>query len=126
MIITKVKEGYLDVPKISKENIIKRGLYTLTYKNKVVKVGCYGEGVNSNNYSRFAAYRNKGKDITPGNGSYKTMKVLNENLKVGDIIEVTFIELPKDRYIDGYWWKVDLYHEEEKLKNQNKDTLWLS
>lgn len=126
MIITKVEEGYLDVPLISKENLIERGLYTLTYKDKVVKVGCYGEGVNSNNYTRFAAYRNKGKDITPGNGSYKTMKVLNENLEVGDTVEVTFIELPKDRYIDGYWWKVDLYAEEQKLKNQYSDTLWLT
>ncbi len=126
MIITKVEEGYLDVPIISKENIIERGLYTLTYKDKVIKVGCYGEGVNSNNYSRFAAYRNKGKDITPGNGSYKTMKVLNKNLEVGDTIEVTFIELLKDRYIDGYWWKVDLYTEEQKLKNQYSDTLWLT
>lgn len=126
MIITKIEEGYLDVPLVSKENLIERGLYTLTYKDKVVKVGCYGEGVNSNNYTRFAAYRNKGKDITPGNGSYKTMKVLNENLKVGDTVEVTFIELPKDRYIDGYWWKVDLYAEEQKLKNQYSDTLWLT
>jgi hypothetical protein len=126
MVITKVEEGYLDVPLISKEDTIERGLYTLTYKGKVVKVGCYGEGVNSNSKSRFAAYRNKGKDITPGNGSYKTMKVLNENLEVGDVIEVTFIELPKDRYIDGYWWKVDLYTEEQKLKNQYSDTLWLN
>jgi hypothetical protein len=125
MIITKVKEGYLDVPIVLKEDIIKRGLYTFKYKNKVVKIGCYGEGVKSTNYSRFAAYRNKGKDITPGNGSYKTMKVLNEKLEVGDVIEVTFIKLPKDRYIDGYWWKVDLYIEEQKLKDQY-NTLWLS
>ncbi len=53
------------------------------------------------------------------------MKVLNEKLEVGDIVEVTFIELPKDRYIDGYWWKVDLYIEEQKLKDQY-NTLWLS
>ena len=51
MYITKIKEGKLEVPIISKENIIKRGLYTLTYKNKVIKVGCYGEGVSSNNYN---------------------------------------------------------------------------
>jgi hypothetical protein len=126
MVITKVKEGYLDVPIVLKEDIIQRGLYTLKYKNKVVKVGCYGEGVNSNNYSRFAAYRNKGKNIIPGNGSYKTMKVLNEKLEVGDIVEVTFIELPQDRYFDGYWWKVDLYAEEQELKSQNSNTLWLS
>ena len=126
MVITKLKEGYLNVPKISKKDIIKRGLYTLTYKDKVIKVGCYGEGTKSSNYTRFATYRAKGKNITPGNGSYKTMKVLNENLKVGDVVKVTFIELPKDRYIDGYWWKIDLYTEEQKLKNQYSDTLWLS
>ncbi len=39
MIITKVEEGYLDVPIISKENIIERGLYTLTYKDKVIQDG---------------------------------------------------------------------------------------
>ena len=45
MIITKTKEGYIDVPIIPKESIIKRGLYTLAYKGKVFKVGIYGEGV---------------------------------------------------------------------------------
>ena len=92
MYITKIKEGKLEVPIISKENIIKRGLYTLTYKNKVIKVGCYGEGVSSNNYTRFSSYRNKGNNIVPGNGSYKTMKVLNENLEIGDKVEIKFIE----------------------------------
>mgnify|MGYP003625640894 FL=1 len=126
MIIKKIKKGYLDVPIISKENIIKRGLYVLVFKGEVIKVGIYGEGVNSNNKSRFASYRNKGKYITPGNGSYKTMKILNENLKVGDCVEVFFKKLPEDREIDGYVWKVDLYHEEEKLKNQHKHSLWLT
>jgi hypothetical protein len=126
MIITKVREGYIHVPIIAKEYIIKRGLYTLTYQGQVIKGGLFGEGVNSNNKTRFAAYRNMGLYITPGNGSYKTMKVLNEKLKVGDIIEVTFIPLPKDIYQDGYWWKVDLYKEEEKLKTQYKNTLWLT
>tara|TARA_R110000744_G_C18870563_1_gene505251 strand:+ start:84 stop:464 length:381 start_codon:yes stop_codon:yes gene_type:complete len=126
MYITKIKEGKLEVPIISKENIIKRGLYTLTYKNKVIKVGCYGEGVSSNNYTRFSSYRNKGNNIVPGNGSYKTMKVLNENLEIGDKVEIKFIALPNDIELYGYNWKVDLYHEEDKLKKQHKDTLWLN
>ena len=126
MIITKVKEGLIDVPIVKKENIIKRGLYTLTFKGKVRKVGCYGEGVSSNSYTRFATYRNKGKDIIPGNGSYKTMKVINENLNVGDTIKVEFIELPEDIELQGYRWKVDLYHEEDKLKKKHQETLWLT
>ena len=67
-----------------------------------------------------------GKNITPGNGSYKTMKVLNENLKVGEQIEVRFKELPSDIEMNGYKWKVDLYHEEDKLKQQYKNSLWLT
>ena len=126
MIITKVKEGLIDVPIVKKENIIKRGLYTLTFKGEIIKVGCYGEGVSSNSYTRFASYRNKGKNIIPGNGSYKTMKVINENLNVGDTIKVDFIELPGDIEVFGYKWKVDLYHEEDKLKKKYKDTLWLT
>ena len=59
--------------------------------------------VNSNSKSRFSAYRSKGKDITPGNGSYKTMKVLNEKLKVGEHIDVAFKSLPEDeRNYDGF------------------------
>jgi|TARA_R110000796_G_scaffold115090_1_gene226972 hypothetical protein len=126
MIITKVKKSYLDVPKIPKEDIIKRGLYTLEYNGDIIKVGIYGEGVRSNNKTRFSSYRSMGKNIKPGNGSYKTMKIINENIKVGDIIKVNFIKLPEDRFIDGYWWKVDLYFEEDKLKNSHKNTLWLN
>ena len=126
MIITKIKEGQLEVPIIPNEKIIKRGLYTLVYKNKVIKVGCFGEGVNSTNKSRFSNYRCMGKNPIPGNGSYKTMKVLNENIKIGEKVKVEFIQLPEDVYMNGYWWKVDLYKEEEKLKIQHKNTLWLS
>ena len=126
MIITKIKKSYLDVPKIPKEDIIKRGLYTLEYNGDIIKVGIYGEGVRSNNKTRFSAYRSMGKNIKPGNGSYKTMKTINENIKVGDIIKVNFIKLPEDRFIHGYQWKVDLYSEEDKLKKSHKNTLWLS
>ncbi len=126
MKITKLKEGLIDVPKVPKESIIKRGLYTLAYKGKVFKVGIYGEGVKSNNKTRFSAYRSMGLNIKPGNGSYKTMKVINEKLNIGDEIQVTFIKLPEDRMLDGYKWKVDLYNEEDILKNKYKDTLWLN
>ena len=93
MIIKKISEGYIDVPIIPKDKIIKRGLYTLTYKGKVFKVGIYGEGVNSNNKTRFSAYRSKGKNIVPGNGSYKTMKIINEKLNIGGEVKVKFIKL---------------------------------
>ena len=126
MIIKKLKKGYIDVPIISKENIIRRGLYFMIFKGSIIKVGIYGEGVKSTNKSRFAAYRNMGKEIKPKNGSYKTMKVLNEKLNVGDQIEIRFIQLPDDKIIDGYRWKIDLYHEEEKYKETYKDSLWLN
>jgi hypothetical protein len=126
MYITKIEEGKLEVPPVSKENIIKRGLYTLVYKGKVIKVGCFGEGVFSNNKTRFSSYRNMGMNLVPVNGSYKTMKVLNENLKVGEKVEVIFKKLPTDVYMDGFWWKVDLYREEDELKKEFKDSLWLT
>jgi len=127
MYITKIEEGKLEVPQISKENIIRRGLYTLVYKGKVIKVGCFGEGVISNNKTRFNSYRTIGKNVIPtANGSYKTMKVLNENLKVGEKVEVIFKKLPTDIYMDGFWWKVDLYREEDELKKEYKDSLWLT
>ena len=129
MQITKIKEGYVEVPKISDNDILKRGLYLLIYKDKVIKVGIYGEGVNSTNKSRFSSYRSVGKNlntITYSNGSIKTMKILNEKLEIGEHIDVAFKALPDDRFIDGMWWKVDLYQEEKRLKNKYKHTLWLS
>ena len=44
------------------------------------------------------------------------MLVINEKLNIGDEVKVKFIKLPKDRIIDGYVWKVDLYNEEDKLQ----------
>ena len=126
MIIKKISEGYIDVPLIPKDKVIKRGLYILVYKGRIIKVGIYGEGNSSTNKSRFASYRNSGKYLKPGNGSYKTMKVLDEKLEVGDTVEVRFKELPEDRMIDGYRWKVDLYYEEKKLNDTYKNSLWLS
>ncbi len=126
MYITKLKEGYIDVPIIPKENIIRRGLYILVYKGKVIKVGIFGEGVNSTNKSRFSSYRNMGKNITNRNGSFKTINTINENLNVGEQIEVRFKELPEDKIIDGFRWKIDLYDVEDQLKQKYKENLWLN
>ena len=126
MIITKVREGYIHVPIIAKKDIIKRGLYIFIYKGQVIKGGCYGLGATSNNKQRFQTYRTIGLRMVPGNGSYNTMKTLNEKLKVGDTIEVTFIPLPENIYQDGCLQKVDVRKEEKKLQAQYKDTLWLA
>ena len=32
----------------------------------------------------------------------------------------------EDIEFSGYKWKVDLYHEEDKLKNKYQQTLWLT
>ena len=126
MIITKVREGYIHVPIIAKKDIIKRGLYIFIYKGQVIKGGSYGLGFYSNNKTRFHMYRSVGLRMFSGNGSYNTMKILNEKLKVGDTIEVTFIPLPENIYQDGCLQKVDVYKEEKKLQAQYKDTLWLA
>ena len=129
MIIKKINDGYIDVPIISKEDIIERGLYIflLLPQKIVIKVGIYGEGVKSTNKSRFQMYRSVGKNMGPiDNGSYKTIKLLNERLKIGDEIEVLFYKLPEDKIIDGLKWKVDLYDYENKLKEKYKETLWLT
>jgi len=126
MIIKKIREGYIDVPKISVEDTIQRGVYIMVVKGKIRKVGIFGEGVGSNSRSRFAAYRSKGKNIKPGNGSYKTMKILDENLKVGDEVEVRFQKMPEDIIKDGIVYSANLYIMEKLLKNKYKKSLWLT
>tara|TARA_R110002124_G_scaffold140045_1_gene304400 strand:+ start:43 stop:450 length:408 start_codon:yes stop_codon:yes gene_type:complete len=135
MYLTKIKEGYIHVPELPKEvKNMKRGLYTLIYTGHIfnnkptpIKYGLFGEGVGSNAKSRFSSYRNMGKNIRPGNGSYKTMKILNEKLNIGEKVEVYFKEIP-DNIIekDGWNYKVDIYHYEKLYKQQHKDTLWLN
>ena len=130
--IKKIEEYQIDVPII--KNILNQGLYIMVYKGKVRKVGIFGEGVSSTNYTRFNSYRSMGKKLfeyisnptKKQNGSFTTIKVLNEKLEIGEKVEVRFKELPKYKYMEGYRWKVDLYHEEEKLKQTYKNTLWLS
>ena len=135
MYITKIKEGYIDVPKLPKEiRNMQRGIYIFLYKGHIfnyiispVKCGLFGEGVNSNARSRFSSYRSMGKNIKPGNGSYKTMKILNEKLNIGEKIEVIFKEIPNDIIEkDGWIYKVDIYHYEKLYKQKHKDTLWLT
>jgi hypothetical protein len=70
--------------------------------------------------------QNVEKLLATKNGSYNTMKTLNEKLKVGDTIEVTFIPFPENIYQDGCLQKVDVLKEEKKLQAQYKDTLWLA
>jgi len=130
--IKKIEEYKIDVPII--KNPIDQGVYIIVHKGKVRKVGVFGEGVSSNSYTRFNSYRSMGKKLfeyingptKSQNGSFKTIKVLNEKLKIGEEVEVRFKELPKYKHMDGYRWKVDLYYEEEKLKQTYKNTLWLN
>ena len=130
--IKKTGEYQIDVPTV--ENILNQGLYIMVYNGKVRKVGIFGEGVSSTNRTRFQSYKSMGKNLfeyisnptKKQNGSFKTIKVLNEKLEIGEKVEVRFKELPKYKYMDGHRWKVDLYYEEEKLKQAYKNTLWLS
>ena len=126
MIIKKIREGYIDVPIVSKEDNIQRGIYIMIVKGKIRKVGIFGEGADSNKKKRFSGYRSSGKHLKPGNGSYKTMKVLNEKLEVGDEVEVRFKEAPENKVIDGIVYSANLYIMEKILKNKFKNTLWLS
>ena len=126
MIIKKIREGYIDVPIISSEDNIQRGIYIMVVKGKIRKVGIFGEGVNSNSRKRFAGYRSSGKHLKPGNGSYKTMKVLNERLEVGDEVEVRFKKAPENKVIDGIVYSANLYIMEKLLKNKYKESLWLT
>lgn len=132
--ITKIEEGLIDVPQLPERAILDQGLYIMLFDDPI-KVGVFGEGVASNSKSRFDSYRSAGKNLTSilngtknySNGSIKTMKVLNEKLLPGESVDVYFKPLPPRRVLeDGYTYKVDLYIEEDKLKNKYKDTLWLS
>ena len=133
--IIKTENG-IEWPLVSKElnQKFQQGLYQLIYEGKVIKNGCFGEGKTKKINMRIAAYRNminslnktrmglKGK-----NGSFKTIDVLDKNLKVGDKVIMRAIALP-DTKLDknNVPWKVDLYALEDFLKNKHKDTIWLT
>lgn len=128
--ITKVSEGLLEVPVIPDEYILDQGLYIMLFGDVPIKVGIFGEGVSSNSKTRFSNYRTVGKNldnIEYSNGSVKTMQILNDKLLPTETVEVYFKPLPPSRVLeDGYTYKVDMYAEEDKLKNKYKETLWLS
>ncbi len=133
MIITKIGEYQIDVPTIDVKDIIRYGLYIIIHKGKIRKVGLFGLGADSDSRKRFYGYRDNGINLKKyidkpkrQNGSFKTIKVLNEKLKVGETVEVRFKELPDHKDMDGYRWKVDLSYEEKKLKARYKDSLWLA
>lgn len=132
--ITKIDEGIIDVPVLPPNAELDQGIYIMMYHEIPIKVGCFGEGVTSNSKSRFATYRTVGNNLyeylngsKKQNGSVKTIKLINENLSKGESVDVYFKPLPASRVLeDGYTYKVDLYIEENKLKNKYKNSLWLT
>ena len=128
--ITKISEGIIDVPSLPAKAELDQGVYIMLFGTTPIKVGCFGEGVNSNSVSRFNNYRSVGKNLNTidyNNGSVKTMKVLNDKLLPGESIDVYFKPLPGSKVLeDGYTYKVDLYIEENTLKNKYKNSLWLT
>ena len=132
--ITKLNDYVISVPKIPSNLEVDTGVYLWYYKNKVVKVGIFGEGVSSNSYTRYSTYRSVGKNLygylhegKRWNGSVVPMKLLNENLEIGEEVKVYFAQTPSGTtWKDGLPYKVDLYILEEYYKNLYKETLWLT
>lgn len=128
--ITKISEGIIDVPSLPAKAELDQGVYIMLFDSTPIKVGCFGEGVDSNSVSRFNNYRSVGKNLNTidySNGSVKTMKVINDKLLPGESIDVYFKALPGSKVLeDGYTYKVDLYIEENILKNKYKNSLWLT
>jgi hypothetical protein len=112
---------------------LKQGLYLLVYKDKVIKVGIFGEGNTKSVNHRISAYRSVIKsleEIRNGrkckNGSFNTIDTLDKRLNVGDEVIMKVVKAPNDIENDGWPYKVDLYILEKHLKDKYKDTLWLS
>lgn len=133
-VIKKTAQG-LEWPLVSKDlrKEFLQGVYQLLYKGVVVKNGCFGEGVNKTINRRISNYRSMIKVLSevrlgnkPKNGSFKTVDVLDKNLKVGEEIIMKALKLPNTKVDkNGLPWKVDLYELENILKQQHKDTIWL-
>ena len=73
--ITKISEGIIDVPSLPAKAELDQGVYIMLFGTTPIKVGCFGEGVNSNSVSRFNNYRSVGKNLNTidyNNGSVKT------------------------------------------------------
>ncbi len=131
--LEKISSHFINIPKVSKTHNLRRGIYMWLYKGKVIKVGIFGEGTKSNAYTRYASYRSVNKNIkkylnkdNKNNGSVVPIITLINKLLVGEKIEVVFKEVPENRIIDNYPYKVDLYQLEENYKQKYKDTLWLN
>ena len=132
--ITKISEGIIDVPNLPAKAELDQGVYIMLFDGTPIKVGCFGEGVRSNSKSRFATYRTVGNNLyeyldgsRAQNGSVKTIKIINDKLLPGESIDVYFKALPGSKVLeDGYTYKVDLYIEENILKNKYKNSLWLT
>ena len=123
--ITKIGENQIDVPILPKKYQWSKGVYTIIFKGTKRKIGIFGTG-KSGAYERFTSYRTVGQDISKiaNNGSYKTMKILNEKLKVEEKVSVHFQKVPEDRIINGIPYIVDLYKIERELQKKCK-YLWL-
>jgi len=132
--LEKIGDEEILVPSVPEEFCFKNGVYLWIYLNKVIKVGIFGEGVSSNSKSRYSNYKTVGKHLrkyidktNKSNGSVKPLQTLCEKIKVGDKVEVQFIELPKEvKYVNGLPYRLDLYTLEEYFKNQHKENLWLN
>lgn len=131
--VTKTREG-LDWPIVSPElnTNLRQGVYQILLDGKVIKNGCFGEGMSKGINSRFSQYRsmiNRLDLVREGhlsrNGSFKTIDLLDSRLKVGDKVQVRAAGLPDDIVINNLPWKVDLYAIEAYLKELHKDTIWL-
>lgn len=111
---------------------LKQGVYQLIYNNKIIKIGIFGEGNTKSINTRISAYRSVIKSLTEirngekaKNGSFNTIDVLDKRINVGDEIIMKVLKAPKDKIINGWLYKADLYHIEKDLKNKHKDTIWL-
>ena len=123
--ITKIGENQINVPILPKKYQWSKGVYTIIFKGTKRKIGIFGTG-KSGAYERFTSYRTVGQDLSKvyRNGSYKTMKILNEKLKIGEKVSIHFQKVPKDRIINGVSYVVDLYKIERELQEKYKN-LWL-
>jgi len=123
--ITKIGENQINVPILPKKYQWSKGVYTIIFKGTKRKIGIFGTG-KSGAYERFISYRTVGQDLSKvyRNGSYKTMKILNEKLKIGEKVSIHFQKVPKDRIINGVSYVVDLYKIERELQEKYKN-LWL-
>jgi len=128
--ITKTENG-LDWPLSDKK--MNQGVYQIWFNGVVIKNGCWGEGTAKGINKRISSYRsviNYLEDFRSGakrkNGSFNTVDLLDQRLKVGERAEMRAVSLPDTKEgEEGLPWKVDLYLIENYFKDKHKDTIWL-